>query len=50
MKRRAELQLNRLLEQQWKMELLGSIDQSEQVLKKISISEIESKTKKIPAD
>ena len=40
-KRTAELQLNRLLEQQWKMDLLSEIHKSQKTIKEISISNIE---------
>ena len=40
-KRTAELQFNRLIEAQWKMELLEVIRQSEKKIKEINISDIE---------
>ena len=47
-KRTAELQYNRLIEAQWKMELLSLINQSEKRLKEIKLSDIEEYEKKFP--
>ncbi len=49
-KRTAELQLNRLLETQWKMELLSMINESEKKIKEIKIFDIEKHEQKISMD
>lgn len=45
-KRTAELQLDRLLGMQWKMELLSMINESKKTIKEIKISDIEKYEKK----